>query len=182
MAQLMAIVDSQGRLFGKLSLIDAGAGAIIAMVLGGLAMVAGDISLVPGKSGAAKGPEAGKEVEVDVIVMGIKSTQDVKELIKVGDKVDVIIRNEPAGSVAISKLQILPRDITVPQPDGSVKALPDPRFESRFFNSMIMTLKGNAKIAEDGVVFGNKKVKIGTTLELDSKEYNFNSSVIQVRQ
>jgi Domain of unknown function (DUF4330) len=171
----MAIVDAQGRLFGKVSLLDVGAGAIIAMVVGG-------IFLLPGKSGSAVGGDAAKEVEVDVIVMGIKSTQDVKELIKVGDKIDIIIRNEPAGSVAISKLQILPRDVTVPQPDGTVKALPDPRFESKYFSSFIMTLKGNAKIAEDGVVFGNKKVKIGTTLELDSQQYNFNSSVIQVRQ
>jgi Domain of unknown function (DUF4330) len=171
----MAIVDAQGRLFGKVSLLDVGAGAIIAMVVGG-------IFLLPGKSGSAVGGDAAKEVEVDVIVMGIKSTQDVKDLIKVGDKIDIIIRNEPAGSVAISKLQILPRDVTVPQPDGTVKALPDPRFESKYFSSFIMTLKGNAKIAEDGVVFGNKKVKIGTTLELDSQQYNFNSSVIQVRQ
>lgn len=171
----MAIVDSQGRLFGKVSLLDVGAGAVIAMVIGG-------ILLLPGKSGSAVGGDAGKEVEVDVMVLGVKSTKDIKELIKVGDKLDVIIRNEPAGSINISKLEELPRDIAVPQPDGSVKAMPDPRKESKFFNSFILTLKGNAKVVDDGIVFGNKKVKIGTTLELESKEYNFNSSVIQVRQ
>jgi hypothetical protein len=171
----MAIVDAQGRLLGKVSLLDLGAGSIIAMVVGG-------IFLLPGKTGSAVGGETGKPVEVDVIVMGVKSTQDIKDLVKAGDNVDIIIRNEPAGSVAISKVQVLPRDVTVPQPDGSVKALPDPRFEAKYFSSFIMTLKGNAKIADDGIVFGNKKVKIGTTLELDSKQYNFNSSVIQVRQ
>lgn len=171
----MAIVDSQGRLFGKVSLLDIGAGAIIAMVVGG-------IFLLPGKTGSAVGGDAGKEVEVDVIVLGLKSTQDVKDLIKTGDYLDIIIRNEPAGKININKLQILPRDITVPQPDGSVKALPDPRYEARFFSSFIMTLKGNAKIVDDGVVFGNQKVKIGTTLELEGQNYSFNSSVIQVRQ
>jgi hypothetical protein len=171
----MAIVDAQGRLFGKVSLLDVGAGAIIAMVVGG-------IFLLPGKTGSAVGGDEAKEVEVDVMVLGLKSTNDVKELIKPGDDVNVIIRNEPAGTVKIDKLQILPRDITVPQPDGSVKALPDPRMEAKFFSSFIMTLKGKAKTVDDGVVFGNQKVKIGTTLELEGKVYNFNSSVIQVRQ
>ncbi len=171
----MAIVDSQGRLFGKVSLLDVGAGAIIAMVVGG-------IFLLPGKTGSAVGGDATKEVEVDVMVLGLKSTQDVQDLLKAGDEVNVIIRNEPAGSVKIDKLNILPGDVIVPQPDGSVKALPDPRSEAQFFRSFIMTLKGQATTVDDGVVFGNKKVKIGTTIELEGKDYNFNSSVIQVRQ
>ncbi|MBE9029177.1 DUF4330 domain-containing protein [filamentous cyanobacterium LEGE 11480] len=171
----MAIVDAQGRLFGKVSLLDVGAGAIIAMVVGG-------IFLLPGKTGSAVGGDNGKEVEVDVIVLGMKSAQDVSQLLKTGDSIDVIIRNEPAGSVNIDKLTVLPRDVLVPQPDGTVKALPDPRPQAKYFTSFLMTLKGNAKVADDGVVFGNKKVKIGTTLELESKEYNFRSSVLQVRQ
>jgi hypothetical protein len=72
--------------------------------------------------------------------------------------------------------------LAIPQPDGSVKALPDPRPEMRFSNDMLMTLNGNAKVADDGgIVFGNKKVKIGTSLELEGPQYSFNSSVVDIR-
>jgi hypothetical protein len=79
-------------------------------------------------------------------------------------------------------VEFLPRNLAVPQPDGTVKAMADPRPEGRFSNDMLMTLTGNAQVTEDGVVFGNKKVKIGTTLELESKEYNFNSTVIAIQK
>jgi Domain of unknown function (DUF4330) len=169
----MAIVDQQGRFLGKVSLLDLGAGAIIAMVVGG-------IFLLPGKSGSAVGNNT-KSVEVDVIVRGL-NTVDSKTMLKEGDKVNVIIRNEPSGSIDIKKIDYLPRNVTVPQPDGTVKALPDPRPEMRFSTDFIMTLAGPAQVTDDGVVFGNKKVKVGTTLELEGKTYNFNSSVLQVRQ
>jgi predicted RecA/RadA family phage recombinase len=168
----MAIVDEKGRVFGKVSLLDVGAGAIIAMVTAG-------VLLLPGKSGNAN--KGGKPIEVDVIVRGL-NTVDAKNMLKEGEKVNVIIRNEPSGSIDIKKIEYLPRNVTVPQPDGSVKALPDPRPEMRFSTDFIMTLSGNAEVTEDGIVFGNKKVKVGTTLELEGKAYNFNSSVITVRQ
>jgi hypothetical protein len=168
----MAIVDSQGRLFGKLSLLDVGAGAVVAMVVGG-------IFLLPGKTGSAVRGANEKPVEVTVIVRGL-NTLNAQELLKPGEKVNVIIRNEPSGNAEIKKVDFLPRNVTVPQPDGSVKALPDPRPEMRFSTDFTMTLVGNAQVIDDGVVFGNKKVKIGTTLELESQNFNFNSSVLTV--
>jgi hypothetical protein len=169
----MAIVDSQGRLFGKLSILDLGAGAVIATVIGG-------IFLLPGKTGSAVRGSGDKPVEVDVLVRGLSVSQP-KQLLTVGEKVNVIIRNEPSGSVDLKTLTFLPKTVAVAQPDGSVKALPDPRPEMQFANDLTLTLAGNAQITEDGVVFGNKKVKVGTTLELEGKTYNFNSTVISVR-
>ncbi len=167
----MAIVDSQGRLFGKLSILDAGAALIILMVVAGL-------FILPGKTSSA---QQGSAVEIDVIVRGLNST-DPKSMLKAGEKVSIIIRNEPSGSVDLTKVEFLPRTLAIPQPDGSVKALPDPRPEMRFSNDLRLTLSGNAKIGDDGgVIFGNKKVKVGTSLELEGKQYNFNSSVIEVR-
>jgi Domain of unknown function (DUF4330) len=171
---IMAIVDEQGRLFGKLSLLDVGAGAVVALVVGG-------IFLLPGKTGSAVRGSNEKPVEVNVIVRGL-NTLDAKETLKPGEKVNIIIRNEPSGTVSIKAIEFLPRNVTVPQPDGSVKALPDPRPEMRFSTDFIMTLAGNAQVLEDGVVFGNKKVKVGTTLELESQQFNFNSSVLTVKK
>ena len=116
-----------------------------------------------------------------MIVRGLNAIAP-KELLKPGEKINIIIRNEPSGSVDLKSVEFLPRNLAIPQPDGSVKALPDPRPESRFSNDLTMTLTGNAKIGDDGgIIFGNKKVKIGTTMELEGKQYNFSSTVVAVR-
>ncbi|OUC14624.1 MAG: pyruvate/2-oxoglutarate dehydrogenase complex,dihydrolipoamide dehydrogenase (E3) component [Alkalinema sp. CACIAM 70d] len=167
----MAILDSQGRLFGKFSILDVGAALIILMVIGG-------IFLLPGKTSSFA---QGTPIEVDVLVRGLSSATP-KELLKEGQRINVIIRNEPSGTVDLKKVEFLPRTVAVSQPDGSVKALPDPRPEMGFSNDLRMTLSGNAKITEDGPVFGNKKVKVGTSLELEGPEYNFNSTVIAIRK
>jgi Domain of unknown function (DUF4330) len=167
----MAFLDSKGRLFGKISILDAGAAAIILMVLAGLL-------ILPGKTSSA---QQGSPIEIDVIVRGLNATAP-REILKVGDKINIIIRNEPSGTVDLTALEFLPRNLAVPQPDGSVKSLSDPRPESRFSNDLTMTLSGNAKIGDDGgIIFGNKKVKIGTSMELEGKQYNFNSTVVAVR-
>jgi hypothetical protein len=46
---------------------------------------------------------------------------------------------------------------------------------------MMFTLEGKGQLTENGPVLGNTKVKIGTTLELEGKNYIFNASVIDVR-
>jgi hypothetical protein len=168
----MAFLDSKGRLFGKLSILDAGAAAIILMVVAGLL-------ILPGKTSTA---QQGNAVEIDVIVRGFSATTP-QEMLKEGEKINIIIRNEPSGKVDIKAIQFLPRTLAIPQPDGSVKALPDPRPEMKYSNDATMTLRGNeAKTGDDGgVIFGNKKVKVGTTLELEGKLYSFNSTVIAIR-
>jgi hypothetical protein len=96
-------------------------------------------------------------------------------------KTNIVIRHQPAGEVYVKEIQPLPRTTVVPQPDGSVKALPDPRPEIVFFKDMILTLEGEAQITNTGAVLGNQKVKIGTLIELEGKDYNFNTSTIDVR-
>jgi hypothetical protein len=46
---------------------------------------------------------------------------------------------------------------------------------------LIVTLAGKAQMTDDGIVFGNNKVKIGTPIELEGQTYNFNTSTIDVR-
>jgi hypothetical protein len=70
--------------------------------------------------------------------------------------------------------------LTIPQPDGSVKELPDPR-KNNFSTDFILTLQDKATITKDGPVLGNNKVKIGMTFELEGFNYNFNASVIDIR-
>lgn len=169
----MALLDSQGRLFGKVSVLDVGAVLVVLLAIAG-------IFLLPGSGVAQVGVE-NRPIEIDLIVKGL-NVADPKALIKSFQdekKTKVIIRNQPYGEVDVLAISARDRLLAVPQPDGSVKALPDPRPDlSSDFN---ITLGGVAQLKDGEPVFGNNKVKIGTTLELEGKVYNFNSSVVAVR-
>ena len=65
----MKILDSQGRLFGKLSILDVGAALIVLLVAVG-------IFFFPGTSGGsvAQVGTSFKPVEIDAIAIGLKGT------------------------------------------------------------------------------------------------------------
>ena len=173
----MAILDSKGRLFGKINLLDLGAGLVILLVIFG-------IFIFPGTSGSVA--QVGAKtvpIELDLIVRGL-NVRDPQQLFNngftKGGKTNVIIRNQPHGQIAIKSIQQLPRTLTIPQPDGSVKELPDPR-SNNFSTDMLLTLEGKAQVTETGPVIGNSKVKIGMPFELEGFNYNFNATVIDLR-
>ena len=173
----MAILDSKGRLFGKINLLDLGALIIIMLVIGG-------IFLFPGTTGSVA--QVGTKtvpIEVDLLVRGLNVREPQRlydEDLKKGGKTKVIIRNQPYGQIDIKSIQELPRTIVATQPDGSVREVEDPR-ENNFSKDMLLTLEGKATITENGPVLGNSKVKIGMPFELEGFNYNFKGSVIDIR-
>jgi hypothetical protein len=174
----MAIVDSKGRLFGKISLLDIGAALVILLVVGGL-------FLLPGSSGSSlvQTGTSTQPIEVDVMVRGL-TVADPQALLQAFNdekKTNIIIRNQPYGQVDVLNVKTLPRTVAVPQPDGSVKPLPDPRPELNYTLDMIVTLGGDAQIVNDGPVLGNNKIKVGTPMELEGLTYRFNAPVVGVR-
>ncbi len=174
---IMAILDSKGRLFGKINLLDLGAALVILLVIVG-------IFIFPGTSGSVA--QVGAKtvpIEVDLLVRGLNvrnPQQLVKEGFTKGGKTNVIIRNQPYGQIGIKSVEQLERTLTIGQPDGSVKELPDPR-KINFSTDFLLTLEGQATVTKDGPVLGNSKVKIGMPFELEGFNYNFNASVIDIR-
>jgi hypothetical protein len=172
----MKILDSKGRLFGKISILDLGAGLVILMVIVG-------IFLFPSRSGSVASVSKTEPIEITLLVRGL-SVRDPDALLQnfqQNKKVDVTIRNAPAGSIEIQSVEQLPQKVLVPQPDGTVKALPDPRIDTAFSSDLLMNLVGRGQVTDNGAVMANQKVKIGTVLELDGVNYNFRGSVIDVR-
>ena len=171
------MIDSKGRLFGKISILDLGAALVILLVIIG-------IFFFPSSSGGSIAQVSGtKPMEVDILVRGL-SVRDPDAFIgqmEEEKKIDIVIRNQPAGQLEIKSIQPLPRTTPVPQPDGSVKALPDPRPEVVFIKDMIITAGGNAQISDNGPVLGGKKVKIGHPIQLSGSNYDFNGSIMGVR-
>ena len=173
----MKILDSKGRLFGKISILDLGAALVILLVIIG-------IFFFPGTSGSIAQINDTKPIEVDVLVRGlsVNNPEAFLNQLEQEKKANIVIRNQPAGTVEIKSVKPLPRTTSVPQPDGSVKALPDPRPEVIYIKDMIITLSGEAQITSNGAVLDNtKKVKIGTPIQLEGSNYDFNASVIGVR-
>ena len=174
---VMNILDSKGRLFGKINLLDLGAALVILLVIVG-------IFIFPGTSGSVA--QVGAKtvpIEVDLLVRGLNvrnPQQLVKEGFTKGGKTNVIIRNQPYGQIGIKSVEQLERTLTIGQPDGSVKELPDPR-KINFSTDFLLTLEGQATVTKDGPVLGNSKVKIGMPFELEGFNYNFNASVIDIR-
>jgi hypothetical protein len=168
----MAIVDSQGRLFGKVSILDVGAALVILLVVLG-------IFVYPGPTGAgAQG--ARQPVEVDVVVRGLTATNP-KGFIKVGENTNILVRKQPSGSVKLKEMRFLPRTVATPQPDGTLKVFPDPRPELAFTTDMLLTLANEVPVVEGTPVLGGEKVKVGTTIELDGPTYNFGTTVVAIR-
>jgi hypothetical protein len=172
----MKILDSKGRLFGTISILDLGAAFIIVLVIIG-------IFFFPGTTGTGiAGGSALKPVEVDAIVRGL-SIRDPKVLLSEFDKAkkaNLIIRKQPHGQIDIKSVKQLTRTVTVPQPDGSVKALPDPKADAYTYD-LLLTLGGKAQITSKGAVMGGEKIKIGVPIELEGFNYSFNATVIDVR-
>lgn len=171
----MAILDRQGRLFGKFSVLDIGAVLVMLFVVAG-------VFLSPGSTGSMRGQDKPQAVEADVIVRGLnifKPEQLLTQFAR-GNKLSFVIRNQPAGQVDIVSVRQLERTLAVSQPDGTVKAMKDPRPDS-FSMDMILTITGKGQKTKDGLVLGNTKMKIGSSVEIDQLNYNFNGTVIDIR-
>jgi hypothetical protein len=169
----MAVVDSQGRLFGKVSILDIGAALVILLALFA-------IFVFPGASGSvAQSNSTTKPVEVEVVIR--VAGQNVTDLLKPGEKTNVIIRNQPYGEIKIKSVEVIPDNVYVPS-EGKAISAPDPRPEAALSKNLLVILEGNAQITSNGPVLGNNKIKIGTPIELEGFKYNFtNLNVRDIR-
>lgn len=174
----MKIIDSKGRLFGKVSILDLAAVGVILLTVAGILFFPG----TPVTKGLAQGGL--KPIEVELLVRGL-SVGDFDALLaqfENEENASIVIRNQPAGTVKIVDVEPLPRTTPVPQPDGTVKALPDPRPEVALIQDMIVTFSSQAEVTDSGVVIdGAQKVKIGIPVRLEGTTYDFNGTVITVR-
>ncbi|MBF2057180.1 MAG: DUF4330 domain-containing protein [Cyanobacterium sp. T60_A2020_053] len=175
----MKIIDSKGRLFGKINLLDLGALMVVILALVG-------IFIVPGSSGSLAqvvgGTTGAETVKITLLVRGLASQNSSDTVAEFNQDIEmnVIVRNEPAGKVKIAQAEELPNNVVVNQPDGTVKALLDPRPIVNNSTDMILTMTSTGQNTNDGYVVANQKVKIGTVLELDNPRYNFRGTVIGV--
>ena len=165
---------------GKLSLLDLAAAMVILLVVVGIFFFPG----TPVTQGiVAQTKQQPIEIKVLIRGLGVSNLDGLIQEFKDNEQADIVIRNQPAGKVNIVDTELLPRTTAVPQPDGTVKALPDPRPEVTMIRDMLMTLGGRAEVSNTGFVLpGSKKIKIGSSIQLQGNTYDFNGTVIAIEQ
>ena len=173
----MKIIDSKGRLFGKLSILDLAAACVILLVVVG-------VFFFPGTplTNSLVAQTKQKPIEVKVLVRGLSvANYDALAQEFTEKQADIVIRNQPAGKVEIVSSKVLPRTTVVPQPDGTVKALPDPRPEIEMIRDIVVTLASRAEVTDTGYVLdGSKKIKIGSSIQLQGNIYDFSGTVVAI--
>ena len=155
----------------SLSPIDALAGVVALAALGG-------VIWSPKLSNAvAKATGAVKPVQVSVDVRHLVSA-DPETLFNVAREeaaLNIVIRNQPAGRVALVSVDDVTNPLTAVQPDGSVVVADAP--SSLLPRHARFVMEANAEIKSSGVVIGGTKLKVGVPVELEGRLYRLNGVV-----
>jgi len=115
------------------------------------------------------------EVSVDVRHLQVVDSKAFLESIREEGAVSIVIRNQPAGRVALLSVEDISRPLTQLLPDGTVLEAEDTSpargLHARF------RLKADAETGPSGVVFGGTKLKVGSPVELEGRLYRVNGVV-----
>lgn len=164
-----------GKLFGKINIIDFGIVFVVFLAISGLVLV---------KSGqfATSANVIKKEamIEFDVVIKGIKLSKE-EQLFKPGEKTFITIRNVPYTSLEIVKAEVTPWQALIPdmKNPGKGVAIDDPT--APYTYNFMVVLKDKALITADGPVIGGNKIKTGLLVTLEGYKYRLNGVVSDVR-
>ena len=115
------------------------------------------------------------EVSVDVRLLQVVDSEAFLEGIREEGAVSIVIRNQPAGRVALLSVEDISPPLTQLLPDGTVLEAEDTSpargLHARF------RLKADAETGPSGVVFGGTKLKVGSPVELEGRLYRVNGVV-----
>lgn len=166
------MIDAEGRLFGRINLLDLSILLVVALAILGFGLAKA------GRAGINAKVTGNTPVEVDLFIRG--SIQDPDSLIKKGEKTFITLRNVPYSAVTVVSVTSRRKTITVQAPDGkSVTALPDP--SEPFGKDIVVTIREQGAVTDDGVVFGDSKIKVGTPIEIEGFKYRLKGSIVDVR-
>lgn len=163
------MIDNQGRLMGKINLLD------LMVVLVVVAVVLGAGLARAGKAGVNQQLRGEALAEFDLFIRGGVADPSI---FKEGEKTFITLRNQPYAALTIRRVRVTPRTITVPVP-GGVKAYPDP--SEPFSKDVLLTLREKAQLTDDAIVLGGNKVKVGVPIDIEGYKYRLRGSIVDVR-
>ena len=145
------MIDSKGRLFGKINLLDL-------VVLLAILAVAGRFAY-----GAVKGPAAAPAGQDQVIEMTLRIpavTDWTVDVIKVGDELYDSKSNTRMGKIVETWTE--PAVVVREMPDGIVPHVSDTHFD------LYVTVRGPARVSPNGITMSGIEVKVGRSNQYKS--------------
>lgn len=168
----MPLIDSRGKVFGAVNILDA---LIVATVMIG---VIGVGAVKSGYSSVGRIAQRQGAAEIDLM---IKASMKDLTMFKAGEKTFITVRNQPYDKVEIVAVSAKRQTIAVPINDGKdFRITSDPT--SPYSSEIILTLRDpNSMETEDGIVWGGQKMKLGVPIEVEGFKYRFKGSILDVR-
>lgn len=168
----MALVDSTGRLFGKINVFDAVTVGVLALVAVGIIAVQSGFHVTSGQ--VVKGET---DIEYTFLMHNAKTLRP--NMFKPGESLSITIRNQPRGKVEIVSVKVSPKKAIIQNSNGQFKLVDDPA--DPYGYEYLVTVKDKAVVTEEGFVTDGVKVKIGMGIDVEGFDYRFNGAIIDVK-
>ena len=166
-------LDSEGRLFGKINIVDAAVGLLLLLAIVGVVLIK-----TKGHITSSQVAKADVDIQVAVQINNLKTLN--KDLFKAGDNTSITIRNQPRGDVRIESVKIEPYVMTLMGAGGHTVKVPDST-EPNSIN-VYLTLLDHATQTPDGYVTEGVKVKVGLPIELEGFDYRVTGKIVNVKR
>ena len=160
-----------------LPVLDVTAGLIALLAVGGV-LWSPKLSNTFAKANGSVKPV---QVMVDVLRGNAADPEGLIQEALASGRTSIIIRNQPAGSVKLIRVDNINRLLVAVQPDGSVVTATDPNVAIVGSLNARFVLEGDATVSKSGVVLAGTKLKVGTPVELEGALYRLNGKVSGVK-
>lgn len=164
------MIDSQGKVLGRINIID------LSFVIIVIAMVSGLAWMYLGKSPLEKKILAKGDASVVVGIRGAR-VRDAS-IFKKDEDVFITIRNQRYEPVHVTGFVINPRQVPFLDSNNKPIAVNDPTQPD--VKDIDLTFTHAAEETAEGIVMGGHQLKVGVTVELDAYGYHFNASILKV--
>jgi len=164
------MIDAQGRLLGRINIIDLSFLVILTATLAGLLWV------FLGQSPLEKKIQARGEASVVVAVRGARIFDT--SVLKEGEQVYLTIRNQRYKPVQVTQIRHWQRETVFLDSHNQPVTFPDPTAPEVRDVDLTFTLA--AQVTAEGIVADGHHLKVGNSVELDAFGYRFNGSIMKV--
>ena len=167
------MIDSSGKLFGKINVIDFSGLALALLITLGIMAVQSGMYKTSGQVIKGEG-----DIRYTIYIRNLKTQQP--DIFVPGHKLSITIRNQPRGEVQIVQVKQTPKRTSFMLPTGTLKTMEDPA--DPLGNDYMVTLRDHALFTNDGYVTEGIKVKIGLNIEVEGKNYRVPGMIIGVEE
>ncbi len=168
------MLNSSGKLFGKINVIDFSLAFFLVLVALGLIAVQSGFHRTSGQM-----IEGETDLEYVVFLRHVQAL-DPQGIFKAGEKVSISIRNRPRGKVEILEVLYKPEQLILPTDKGKYQVLTDPTAPNSY--DFLLKLKDHALITKDSYVTNGVKVKTGMKLTLEGFNFRLPGIISDVRK